>query len=91
VAVSEVDRLGAIMDLMREKRALRVKVEGLEVELSPLAFPDAPPVAGAQGKMPIPVEEARCPCGCPLAEHGEAGCFNGCPDERCQPATEAAA
>lgn len=89
--MSETARLCAIMDLMREKRALRVKVEGLEVELSPLAFPDAPSGAPA-GRLPIPVDEARCPCGCPLSEHGDHGlCLNGCEEGKCQPAMEATA
>ena len=82
MAMSETARLAAIMDLMREKRALRVLVDGLEVELSPLAFPDAP--ADAQGRMPVPEDEARCPCGCPLSEHGDHGlCLNGCDPGKC--------
>lgn len=78
-----VGRLREVVAFMREVGAVRVRVDGIEVELgpAPVAAPGAAtPWSGTEE------ESSKCPCGCPLAEHSEAGCLNGCADERCAPA-----
>ena len=67
----EVEKL---IDLMKRERVLRVKMGGLEVELSPMAFaPDSPPEAkdvrpaipenfmfwSVQDQSPLPVYSAE--------------------------------
>lgn len=83
--VSEA-RLRGIIALMREVGAVRVKVDNVEVELGPPPLV-LPPGSTSATPWPQVAEEPQvCPCGCPLAEHSEAGCLRGCSDERCQPA-----
>lgn len=44
-----------LIDLMKRERVLRVKMGGLEVELSPMAFaPDAPPAADKTALPAVP-------------------------------------
>lgn len=47
-----------LIDLMKRERVLRVKMGGLEVELSPMAFaPDAVPEADAKSTKPSMPED----------------------------------
>jgi hypothetical protein len=72
---------------MRKHGVVRLKAEGIEIDLGSVPM-TIPPTASASGPWPVETTE-KCPCGHPVEEHGDAGCFNGCPEERCVPPADA--
>lgn len=77
MGVVNLHEVREVLTLAREFRATRVKCDGIEVEMSPLAFVGEATPAG-------PPEAPACPCGHEATEHSPDGlCLRGCAIERC--------
>lgn len=66
-----------IAEFMKKNHIIRLKVEGLELEMYPTGF--------ASGKIPeLLKNEDMCKCGHSLHHHGDEGhCIEGCSPEQC--------
>jgi hypothetical protein len=81
-----LDKLTTLIGLMTERRIVRMRVDGIEIELHSDAFCLRPP--DTQVVTPPPVldkpESTLCACGHDLlTEHNDAGCLFGCPASVC--------
>lgn len=75
----ELERLGALLDLLRSKgvRVFRETEHGIDVEFEPtiIDHPDAKPAP----------DPDRCACGHMTHEHSNGLCLHGCEPEACAP------
>jgi hypothetical protein len=85
-ARSVTDRLEEIATFAQKRKAMRVKIDGIEIDFDRSAFGETP----VDGKAPNVLEEQAniydgvCPCGCLKADHNpESGCAAGCSEEKC--------
>lgn len=74
--------LGALLDLLKAKGVASF-TGPLGAERVCVTFGSLEPSAPADDVKPPLIEEERCKCGCPLYQHTNDGCGNGCDAEKC--------
>ncbi len=81
--------LERVLGIMARHHVLKLKMDGLELELHPLAFvKDIPTEQLLDRDQP---DAGMCRCRHSLTEHGEHGlCLNDCDPSSCGPVTDAA-
>lgn len=77
----EKDIRGAVF-LMRELGIRKLRTNLLDLELDPAPTPDESVSPPAPEQRPEP-EVPLCHCGCPVDQHGPAGCLAGCDMNAC--------
>lgn len=79
-----LNELSALLDLLKAKGVTHYKglASAKHGEVC-VTFGSHEPSAPTDDAKPPVIEEERCKCGCPLYQHTNDGCGNGCDAEKC--------